>query len=117
MKLPMEPVSAGVLLLGSNINTSGLPLCGEMDVMESVPQYGPSKTSSTIHGPFSGATGSARRLFFLDGGTIATSYLWRYLVSQPGSVLSRRPSAPYFTIRNSSDIAGDWVFNHQFFSS
>jgi beta-glucanase (GH16 family) len=39
MKLPM---GAGIWpafwLLGSNINTSGWPLCGEMDVMEWVPQ-------------------------------------------------------------------------------
>ncbi len=117
MKLPM---GAGIWpafwLLGSNINTSGWPLCGEMDVMESVPQYGPSKTSSTIHGPFSGGNGVGSSFVFPDGGTISDFHTYGVIWSPNQAQFYRDdPSAPYFTIRNSSDIAGDWVFNHQFF--
>ncbi|HTC94630.1 MAG TPA: glycoside hydrolase family 16 protein, partial [Terriglobales bacterium] len=59
MKLP---VGAGFWpafwMLGSNIGTVGWPTCGEQDIMEWVPQYTPTTTSSTIHGPgYSGANG------------------------------------------------------------
>lgn len=117
MKLPM---GAGIWpafwLLGANINTSGWPLCGEMDVMESVPQYGPSKTSSTIHGPFSGGNGVGSSFIFPDGGTISDFHTYGVIWSPNEAQFYRDdPSAPYFTIRNTSDIPGDWVFNHPFF--
>src|SRR6267143_3683 len=72
MKLPM---GAGIWpafwLLGSNINTSNWPLCGEMDIMEWVPQYHASKTSSTIHGPFSGGFGVGSSFIFPNNGTVS----------------------------------------------
>ncbi len=117
MKLPM---GAGIWpafwLLGSNINTSGWPLCGEMDVMESVPQYGPSKTSSTIHGPFSGGNGVGSSFIFPNGGTISDFHTYGVIWSPNEAKFYRDdPSAPYFIIQNTSDIPGDWVFNHPFF--
>src|SRR5437588_1252951 len=117
MQLPM---GAGVWpafwLLGSNIHTSGWPLCGEMDVMEWVPQYGPSKTSSTVHGPFSGGNGVGSSFTFPNGGTVRDFHTYGIIWSPNQAQFYRDdPSAPYFTIQNTSDIPGDWVFNHDFF--
>jgi beta-glucanase (GH16 family) len=117
MKLPM---GAGIWpafwLLGSNINTSGWPLCGEMDVMEWVPQYGSSKTSSTIHGPFSGGNGVGSSFTFPNNGTVSDFHTYGIIWSPNQTQFYRDdPSAPYFTIQNTSDIPGDWVFNHDFF--
>lgn len=52
-------------MLGSNIGSVGWPTCGEQDIMEWVPQYTPTTTSSTIHGPgYSGANGIGSRFTF-----------------------------------------------------
>ena len=117
MKLPM---GAGIwpafCVLGSNFNTSGWPLCGEMDIMEWVPQYGPSKTSSTIHGPFSGGSGVGSSFTFPPGGTVSDFHTYGIIWSPDQAQFYRDdPSTPYFTIRKSTDIPGDWVFNHDFF--
>ena len=38
-------------MLGTDIGTVGWPSCGEVDIMEWVDNYGPSVTSSALHGP------------------------------------------------------------------
>src|SRR5260370_27519831 len=70
MKLP---VGAGLWpafwMLGTNIGSVGWPTCGEQDIMEWVPQYTPTTTSSTIHGPgYSGGSGIGRPFTFTSGG-------------------------------------------------
>jgi beta-glucanase (GH16 family) len=117
MKLPM---GAGIWpafwLLGSNINTSNWPLCGEMDIMEWVPQYHASKTSSTIHGPFSGGFGVGSSFIFPNNGTVSDFHTYGIIWSPNQAEFYRDdPSNVYFTIQNTSDIPGDWVFNHPFF--
>ncbi len=119
MKLPM---GAGVWpafwLLGANLNTSYWPLCGETDIMEWVPQFGPSKTSLTIHGPFSGGNGVGSSFTFPNGGRVDDANFHTYgVIWTPNNAQFYRddPTSPYFTISKTTDIAGDWVFNHPFF--
>ncbi len=119
MKLPM---GAGVWpafwMLGANFNSAVWPLCGETDIMEWVPQYGPSKTSSTIHGPFSGGSGVGSQFTFPNGGRVDDANFHTYgVIWSPNQAQFYRddPTAPYFTISKASDIPGDWVFNHPFF--
>ena len=114
------PMGAGIWpafwQLGSNINTSSWPLCGEMDIMEWVPQFGASKTSSTIHGPFSGGNGVGSSFIFPHSGTVTDFHTYGIIWSPNEAQFYRDdPSTPYFTIQNTSDIPGDWVFNHPFF--
>ena len=117
MKLPMgKGIWPAFWVLGSNINTSGWPLCGEMDIMESVPQFGASKTSSTIHGPFSGGFGVGSAYVFPNDGTISDFHTYGMTWSPNQAQFYRDdPTRPYFTIQNTTDIPGDWVFNHPFF--
>ena len=119
MKLPM---GAGIWpafwLLGQNFNDATWPLCGEMDIMEWVPQYGPNKTSSTIHGPLSGGNGVGSQFTFPNGGRVDDAGFHTYGVTwSPNQAQFYRddPTTPYFTITKSTDISGDWVFNHPFF--
>jgi beta-glucanase (GH16 family) len=117
MQLPMgDGIWPAFWLLGSNINTSIWPLCGEMDIMEWVPQYGASMTSSTVHGPFSGGDGVGSSFVFPHGGTVAAFHTYGIIWSPNQAQFYRDdPNNPYFTIQNTSDIPGDWVFNHPFF--
>ena len=58
-------------LLGENIDSVSWPACGEQDIMEWVQKYGPTTTSSTVHGPgYSGAEGPGKAFTFPDGGRI-----------------------------------------------
>src|SRR5712692_6471380 len=121
MKLP---VGAGLWpafwMLGTNIGTVGWPTCGEQDIMEWVPQYTPTTTSSTIHGPgYSGAGGIGRRFTFPNGGRIDDGSYHTYGViwSQNRMQYYRDDwTKPFFTVSPSDIPAGDqWVFNHPFF--
>ncbi len=119
MKLP---VGAGIWpafwMLGQNFNTTAWPLCGEMDIMEWVPQYGASTTSSTIHGPFSGGNGVGSQFKFPNGGRVDDAGFHTYgVIWSPNQAQFYRddPANIYFTINKTTDIAGDWAFNHPFF--
>lgn len=115
------PTGAGVWpafwLLGGNIKTAGWPSCGEMDIMEWVPQYGPSKTSSTMHGPVSRGKGIGSTFTFPNGGRVDNAYHTYGIIWSPDKAQFYRdnPRHPFFTIAKDSDSAGDWVFNHPFF--
>src|SRR5581483_9887672 len=118
MKLPTGVgIWPAFWLLGGDIKTAGWPRCGEMDIMEWVPQYGPSKTSSTIHGPVSGGKGVGSTFVFPNGGRVDDAYHTYGIVWSPDKAEFYRddPDHPFFTITKESDGAGDWVFNHPFF--
>jgi len=89
MKLP---VGAGLWpafwMLGADIDdipSVPWPQCGEQDIMEWVQSYGPTVTSSTIHGPgYSGANGVGQTTTFPNGGRTddAGYHIWRDLVTR-----------------------------------
>src|SRR5712691_4928419 len=121
MKLP---VGAGLWpafwMLGTNIGSVGWPTCGEQDIMEWVPQYTPTTTSSTDHGPgYSGGNGIGRRFTFPNGGRIddASYHTYGVIWSQNQMQYYRDdPTKPFFTVTPASIPAGtQWVFNHPFF--
>src|SRR5258707_622998 len=121
MKLP---VGAGIWpafwMLGSNIGSVGWPTCGEQDIMEWVPHYTPTTTSSTIHGPgYSGANGIGSRFTFPNGGRIddAAYHTYGVIWSQDKMEFYRDDwTKPFFTVTSSNIPAGtQWVFNHPFY--
>lgn len=118
MKLPR---GAGVWpafwLLGANFSTAAWPLCGEMDVMENVPQLGPNKIASTIHGPLSGGNGVGSRFTFPAGSQVDTGFHTYGVIWSPNQAqfYVDDPTQPFFTLTKSTGIPGDWVFNHSFF--
>ncbi|SRR5713101_8417846 len=107
-------------MLGTNIGTVGWPTCGEQDIMEWVPQYTPTTTSSTDHGPgYSGGAGIGRRFTFPNGGRIddASYHTYGVIWSQNRMDYYRDDSTkPFFTLTPANIPAGtQWVFNHPFY--
>ncbi len=107
-------------MLGSNIGTVGWPTCGEQDIMEWVPQYTPTATSSTIHGPgYSGSNGIGSHFTFPNGGRIDDGAYHTYGVvwSQDRMQFYRDDwTKPFFTVTPTEIPAGtQWVYNHPFY--
>src|SRR6266852_2138892 len=120
MKLP---VGAGLWpafwMLGTNIGSVNWPTCGEQDIMEWVPKYTPTTTSSTDHGPgYSGGAGIGRRFTFPNGATIDSDYHTYGVIWSQNQMQYYRddPTKPFFTVTPASIPAGtQWVFNHPFY--
>lgn len=107
-------------MLGNNIGSVGWPTCGEQDIMEWVQSYGPSVTSSHIHGPgYSGANGIGATYTFPNGGRIDDSTYHTYgVIWSPNEMQFYRddPTTPFFTMTPADIPSGDqWVFNNPFF--
>lgn len=107
-------------MLGDNMKTAGWPKAGEQDIMEWVQSYGPTTTSSTIHGPgYSGAHGIGGRFTFPNGGRIDDAGYHTYGVVWSKDRLQfyrDDPAQPYLTITPAKLPPGtEWVYNHPFF--
>jgi beta-glucanase (GH16 family) len=117
------PVGAGLWpafwMLGTDIGSVGWPQCGEQDVMEWVNGYGPSTTSSTVHGPgYSGGGGIGSSFTFPNGGRTDTDFHVYGVVWSPNRMDFYRDdvNGPFFTVTPSSIPGGtQWVYNHPFF--
>ena len=107
-------------MLGSNIGSVGWPTCGEVDIMEWVDNYGPSVTSSTIHGPgYSGAGGIGVQTGFPNGTRVddANYHIYGVLWS-PNQIQFYRDTITNITrtITPANIPAGTtWAYNHPFF--
>jgi beta-glucanase (GH16 family) len=120
MKLP---VGAGIWpafwMLGTNIGSVGWPTCGEQDIMEWVPQYTPTTTSSHIHGPgYSGSKGIGADFTFPNGGrTDDASYHVYGVIWAANKLQFYRDdyTKPFLTLTPANIPAGtQWVYNHPF---
>jgi beta-glucanase (GH16 family) len=118
------PTGAGLWpafwMLGTNIGSVGWPTCGEQDIMEWVPQYTPTTTSSTVHGPgYSGGSGIGSRFTFPGGGRVDDAGFHTYGViwSQDQMQFYRDDyTQPFLTVTPANLPAGkQWAFNHPFF--
>jgi beta-glucanase (GH16 family) len=107
-------------MLGTNIASAGWPSCGEMDIMEWVDNYGPSATSSTIHGPgYSGANGIGVQTGFPNGTRVDDANYHIYgVIWSPNQIQFYRDSITNITrtITSANIPAGTtWAYNHPFF--
>jgi len=118
------PIGAGLWpafwMLGTDITSVGWPQCGEQDIMEWVPQFGPSTTSSALHGPgYSGGGNVGASFTFPNGGRVDDGNYHVYgVVWAPNRMDFYRDNhtTPFFTVTPSNIPAGtQWVFNHPFF--
>jgi beta-glucanase (GH16 family) len=109
-------------MLGSDLLTgTPWPACGEVDIMEWVPQFTATTTSGTEHGPgYDGCCGTKNAKFtFPGGGQIDDGNYHTYGVIWSENKLQYYrddPTQPFFTV-TSADIPADkqWVFNQPFF--
>jgi len=107
-------------MLGTNIGTVGWPSCGEVDIMEWVDNYGPSATSSTIHGPgYSGAGGIGVQTGFPNATRVDDPNYHIYgVIWSPGQIQFYRdtPTNITRTITPANIPAGTtWAYDHPFF--
>ncbi len=126
-RLRMEPGAGfwpAFWLLGDDHETARWPDCGEQDIIEWVQKYGPSTTSSTVHGPgYSGGKGISRTFTFpavngaagrIDDGNFHTyGMTW-----SPNRMEFYRddPSKPFSVVTPADLPAGTkWVFDHPFY--
>ncbi len=118
------PVGAGFWpafwMLGGTIDGAGWPTCGEQDILEWVQKYGPTATSSTVHGPgYSGGHGITGEVTFPNGGRIDDEAFHTYGVVWSEDKLQfyrDDPAKPYLTVTPASLPAGaKWVYNQPFF--
>ncbi len=107
-------------MLGTNIGSVGWPNCGESDIMEWVPQYSATTTSSTDHGPgYSGGSGIGARYIFPNSGQVDDPGYHTYgVVWSPYQMQFYRDdwTKPFLTVTPTFIPPGNqWVFNHPFF--
>jgi len=106
-------------MLGTNIGTVGWPTCGEQDIMEWVPKYTPTTTSSHIHGPgYSGGAAIGTDFTFPNGGMVNDANYHTYGVVWAANKLQYYRddwTKPFLTITPANIPAGtQWVYNHPF---
>ena len=122
-RLRMEPGAGfwpAFWLLGNDIDKVGWPQCGEQDIIEWVQKYGPSTTSSTIHGPgYSGGKGISHTFTFPNGGRIDDGQFHTYGMTWSKDRMEfyrDDPSKPYFLVTPASLPPGTHsVYDHPFF--
>lgn len=107
-------------MLGSNIGSVGWPSCGEIDIMEWVDNYGPSVTSSALHGPgYSGGGNIGVQAGFPNGTRVDDAGFHTYgVIWSPNQIQFYRDSTTNVirTITPANIPAGTtWAYNHPFF--
>ena len=107
-------------MLGTNIGSAGWPSCGEVDIMEWVDNYGPSATSSTLHGPgYSGAGGIGVQSGFPNATRVDDGNYHIYgVIWSPDQIQFYRDTTSNITrtITPANIPPGTtWAYNHPFF--
>jgi len=126
-RLRMEPGAGfwpAFWLLGDDHETNPWPNCGEQDIIEWVQKYGPSTTSSTIHGPgYNGSHGIGSTFTFptVNGvaGRIDDGRFHTYgMTWSPNRMEFYRddPTKPFKIVTPADLPPGQkWVFDHPFY--
>jgi len=107
-------------MLGTNIGSVGWPSCGETDIMEWVINYGPSVTSSALHGPgYSGGGNIGVQAGFPNGTRVDDPNFHIYgVLWSPDQIQFYRDSTSNIirTITPANIPPGTtWAYNHPFF--
>jgi len=122
MKLPAGPgLWPAFWMLGENISSVGWPKCGEIDIMENVPQLGPSQIASSLHAPFvnsGNVYNISRHYHFPSGQTILGFHTYGMIwTPQEISFFIDDPQNIFITYTRAyvESRSGIWAFDHPFF--
>ncbi|ADN02324.1 family 16 glycosylhydrolase [Spirochaeta thermophila] len=112
-KLPYgQGIWPALWMLGSDIDTTGWPSCGEIDIMELIGSV-PNVVHGTVHGPVSQGPGVGSG-YTLESGTFADDFHVFAIEWDPDEVEFYVDDQLYHVV-NKDEIGSDWVFDHPFF--
>jgi len=122
IKLPSAPgLWPAFSMLGDNIfSGTNWPACGEADMMENVPQLGPTVTQSSLNGPnYNGRSSIFAKYTFPAGQRIDSAYHTYGIIWGPDLIqyYVDTPATPFASF-TPADLPrrGTWVYNdHPFF--
>jgi beta-glucanase (GH16 family) len=103
-------------MLGSNIDTTPWPTCGEIDIMENIGKE-PATVHGSMHGPgYSGGNPLTNTYLMPGGGAFADDY-HLFAVEWEANVVRFYVDAALYETRTPADVPmGDvWVYDHPFF--
>jgi beta-glucanase (GH16 family) len=114
IRMPWGPgIWPAFWLLGADVETTGWPQCGEIDIME----YRGQETSTvhgTVHGPgYSGGQAITKR-FDLTQARFDTDY-HLFAVEWGGDYIDFYVDETLYQTITPDDLTGPWVFNHPFY--
>jgi len=103
-------------MLGSNIDASGWPDCGEIDIMENIGRE-PSLVHGTIHGPGYSGAGSIGAPYSLQSGRRFADEYHIFAVEWEPDAIRWYVDHKLYETRTPADLpAGTkWAYNHPFF--
>ena len=103
-------------MLGNDIDKTGWPNCGEIDIMENIGKE-PSTVHGTIHGPgYSGANGIGSPYSLADGKRFSDRFHVFAVEWEPQAIRFYVDDALYATRTRAELPAGaKWVYDHPFF--
>jgi beta-glucanase (GH16 family) len=100
-------------MLGGNIDETGWPQCGEIDVMENF-GTSPATVHGTAHGP--GYSGDSGITASLDARSPLGDDFHLYSVCwEPGRIRWYADQALYHTVTQADTQGNPWVFDHDFY--
>jgi beta-glucanase (GH16 family) len=116
IKLPFgQGIWPAFWMLGADIDSSGWPTCGEVDIMENVGRE-PSVNHASMHGPgYSGGSPLTATYSLPSGQKFSDDFHVFALEWAPG-VARFYVDGNLYETRTPADVAGSkWVFDHPFF--
>ena len=100
-------------MLGNDIDSVSWPQCGEIDIMEYRGQE-PSQIEGTLHGPgYSGGQGIGST-YTLTNARFDTEF-HTFAIEWNLDSINWYVDDEHFQTLRSSDVTGDWVYDHPFF--
>jgi beta-glucanase (GH16 family) len=114
MRLPHgQGIWPAFWLLGEDINRSGWPACGEIDIMEYIGRQ-PDRVFGTVHGPgYSGGAGVGSAYIFPAG--LPSDDFHVYAIEwEPQEIRWYVDETQYFAVTPAM-LPGKWVYDHPFF--
>lgn len=114
IKTPWGPgIWPAFWMLGSNIETTPWPQCGEIDIME-VRGQKPDLMNGTLHGPGYSGGSSISKTFALENGRFDVDFHLFAVEWGEGYIDFFVDNALYQRL-TPANVKGDWVFDHPFF--
>lgn len=114
IKTPWGPgIWPAFWLLGSDVETTGWPLCGEIDILE-VRGQKPNIMNGTLHGPGYSGGASITKSFALENDRFDVEF-HLFAVEWGSDYIDFFVDNTLYQRLTPDNVTGDWVFDHPFF--